>query len=219
MIKVYSLQKGIPILNAKFSEQYLRENGIVSTDHILSADLFLTQSTKLKSYKIINTIFPFKKRIVWTNEPRYNQTTDNFITDNQAIMNVYSGDVFLHNLHFLGSYHNDFSVDLGINIKNPPSQALTLKKLQEKKKFCIAVFSYRNPQTSKLIVNGKDIDLYTLRQDMASYFFEKNKTDIVGGKWPSNIKTHESSGFESGNQHWWVRKLDLLKDYKFNICL
>ena len=133
-------------------------------------------------------------------------------------MNVYSGNVFLNNLHFLGSYHYDFSNDLGINLRNPPAIPLTVEQLNAKKKFCVAVFAYRDPKKSELIINGTNVDLNARRQELAYFMYQRDKADIVGGNWPQFVQTKESSGFDNGHTTWWDRKINLLQDYKFNIC-
>lgn len=220
MIKVHPLKKGsITLFNNLFCTTYLQSKGIYITQNPLVADIFISQSTKNRRYSLSKLIFPLKRSMIWTNEPRYdvNQVLK-LKSEKERIMNVFSGDVFLHNLHFLGSYHNDFSTDLGINLKNPPGIPLTLKSLKQRKKFCAAIFSFRPPQFTNISIDNNNADLFASRQDLAMYMNKREKCNILGSKWPAEIKVNESSGFKAGNNTWWTTKLDLLKEYRFNLC-
>lgn len=217
MTKIYLLKRPFS-LNDRFSREYLKSNGIIYTKNLLEADVIVSKSSELSTYKLLKKLLFFKKFIVWSNEPRQDSVHKNLKDKRSIVMNVYSGDVFLHNLHFLGSYHNIFQFNLGIDLQSPPGVPLTPERLKEKTKFCVAVFAYRDPQKSELLINGKQTDLNGPRQDLAIFLNKINKADIVGGNWPQHMKIRESSGFESGGNNWWDTKIDLLKSYKFNIC-
>lgn len=219
MVRVYIVGRNAysPFVDS-FSKAYLKERGIGFTTNPVRADILLTVSAGLRGYKLAKKAMPFKKFITWTNEPRFDDVHTEFQKQNSITMNVYSGDVFMHNLHFLGSYHNVFSNNLGIDLQAPPGKPLTVQELQAKKKFCVAVFAYRDPKKSKLYINGKNVDLFARRQELAYFMYQRGKSDIVGGNWPDNVHIIESSGFEHGNNNWWDTKIELLKGYKFNIC-
>ena len=216
MIKLYSLQR---IFHFKFSlaRGYLRNHGIVYVSNPFKADVIVS-SGNTRKYNLARKLFFFKKFITWTNEPRQSTVYDNFNSGNEVVMNVYSGNVFFHNLHFLGSYYNVFNHGLGINLQAPPGESLTLKRLSEKQKFCIAVFGYRDPASTKLIIHNSNADLYARRQELASFLYQRHKADIVGSHWPASIQVIERSGYEARNKEWWTRKMDILRDYKFNLC-
>ncbi len=163
-------------------------------------------------------LMPFKKFITWTNEPRFDKTFEHFEDANCRIMNVYSGDVFFHNLNFLGSYHNNFAVDLGIDLKAPPGVPVTTDDFNRKNKFCICVFGYRDPASAALFYDGKNIDLFAKRQQLAIYLHDCGKTDIVGNNWPGDYTILEASGYENKETEWWTRKIALMKEYRYNIC-
>ncbi len=203
--------------NNQCAKEYLRSKNICYTKGLLNADVIVT-SGGIKMHHIGNFLSLFKKVITWTNEPRHSRIFYNFRRRNLATMNVYSGDVFLHNLHFLGSYHHNFLLNLGIDLHSPPGIPLTIQKLAEKKKFSIAIFAYRNPDKCKLLCHQKNLDLYVKRQELATFLYHHNKCDIVGNNWPEQINVLESSGAETGSKDWWDRKLTLMENYKFNIC-
>ncbi|RZK44544.1 MAG: hypothetical protein EOO61_03455 [Hymenobacter sp.] len=202
------------------SQVHLTAREVSITRNPFAADVFMSLSAGVRSYKILKRFFWFKKFVIWTNEPRFNQMESSFVDKNSVTMNVYSKNVFLHNLHFLGSYHYNFDVNLGIDLKHPPVVVLTEEELK-KRKFCVAVFAYQEPAKSAFYINGKNIDLYASRQELAHFLYRAGKIDIVGNNWPAEIKVLESSGF-SGNlgakTEWWDVKLALLQNYKFNIC-
>ena len=223
MIKIFFINRNIfsPFTD-DFSQKYFLNRGLVFTKNPFKADLFVSLSASIRSYRIYKFIFWFKKFIVWTNEPRFDYSERDYIDNNSVAMNVYTKNVFLHNLHFLGSYHCNFYVNLGINLWQPPYVTLTAEKLRNKK-FCIAVFTYQEPEESAFFINSKNIDLYALRQNLACFLHDAGKADIVGSNWPDKISVLENSGFESGNlpakSEWWDIKIELLKNYKFNICI
>ncbi|MCW3089474.1 MAG: hypothetical protein JWP81_543 [Ferruginibacter sp.] len=217
MIKIFLLNY-IFQFRDRFSWEYLKSKEIVFTNSPLSADIIISTSSLPNKYKIARKIFFFKKFMVSTIEPRHDLECKKFRTKKQIIMNIYSGDAFLHNLHFLGSYYNGFARNLGIDLASPPGRPLTTATLAEKKKFCLAAFAYRDPEKSKLIINGKNVDLFAHRQDLARFFNKRNKCDIIGHNWPADVKILESSGSAGGYDNWWDRKLELLGGYRFNIC-
>jgi len=219
MIKIYDLKKNsFFLLKDSFSRKYLKSKGIVPVNNPLQADVLISPSSYFKSYKVAKLMLPHKKYMIWCNEPRFDYTTEGFVNDKRIIMNVYSGDVFLHNLHFLGSYHSNFANNLGIDMYTMPGYPLTVERLARKQKFCVAIFSYQKPKSSKLMFDDQNIDLRMVRQRLALYMYQREKMDIVGGNWPVNVDVYESSGFDSGNMDWWTTKMDLLKNYRFNLC-
>jgi len=218
MVKIYAVNSGSQPFKDGFSFEYLKSKGVEYTGNPFTADILLAATPDVKRAKIFRWLFPFKKMAYWTNEPRFNTTTDHFDTSRSCTMNVYSGNVFLHNLHFLGSYHYDFENDLGIDLASPPGAPLTMESLAAKTKFCAALYVYKEPESSRLFIDGKDISLNGARQNLAAFLYEQNKADIFGSGWPEEIKVQEESGFDAGGKTWWVRKMEVLQDYRFNIC-
>ncbi|WP_282112659.1 glycosyltransferase family 10 domain-containing protein [Maribacter stanieri] len=216
-MRIYSINKTYKPFTDKVSLNYLQSKGITYTSKILTSDILLSSSTNSKIFKIFKILFFWKKFLVYTNEPREDYSFNNFEKKNLIIMNVYSGNVFFNNLHFLGSYHYDFTNNLGIPFNKNQIQNKTSN--YQKEKNCAAIFGYKNPNQSTLFKNNEDISLNAYRQNLAIFLNSKGKCDIIGGGWPNTIEVIEESGFESGGQTWWDRKISLLKNYKFNICI
>ncbi|CAN0601571.1 unnamed protein product, partial [Ectocarpus sp. 12 AP-2014] len=213
-MKIYSINKTYKPFTDTNSIEYLHSKGISYTNNIISAEVILSPSTKSKKFKFLKFFFYWKKFLIYTNEPREDLNFETFIKKKLTIMNVYSGNVFFNNLHFLGSYHFDQTNNLGIKLNT-----LINSNNNFYKKNCIAVFQYKDPVESKLLNGKKDLSLNAYRQNLAIYLNSKGKCDIAGSNWPDNVNVIEESGFESGGQTWWDRKIRLLQNYKFNICI
>src|ERR1700742_2853840 len=112
MIKIIWMSKEIDRFTDDISIEYLRNNGIEFTDKFYKADILLSM-TQGRRHKILSKIWFAKKKLVWTNEPYFDTTYSDFMQKKRLVMNVYSGNVFLNNLHFLGSYHYNSSNNLG----------------------------------------------------------------------------------------------------------
>ncbi|WP_407430553.1 glycosyltransferase family 10 domain-containing protein [Arcticibacter sp.] len=220
MIKVCWITKGPSnYLTDEFSVSYLKSKDIGYTNNLLAADILLAPSQLSRRFKLLHSLLFFKKKIVWTNEPAFDRTFENFRSKGKTVMNAYSGNVFMHNLHFLGSYHYDFDNDLGINLHDPPSKLMTINDLKKKNQKCLCVYGYRNPEEASIIYQEGEISLNEARQDAAQFLYDKGMADIMGKGWPKGIQIIEQSGYDSGENKWWIRKIDMLKKYKFNICL
>lgn len=65
-------------------------------------------------------LFLPKQVIVRTHEPSFDTSAELRVPawpgEPVLVCNVFTGHVFWHNLHFLGSYHYDSSVDLGLDL-------------------------------------------------------------------------------------------------------
>lgn len=219
MIKLFALNKKYkPFFDNEFSKKIFVSKGIIYTKNIFKADVLICPSKFGYAFKLGKILIWFGKKIlVWTNEPRIDTTFKNFKKRNLYVMNVYSKDVFYTNTHFLGSYHY-FPNDLGINLDNLLKNASSYLGF-EQRKFCVALFEYKNPIDSRVFYNNKDISLNKVRQDLAIYFYKKGDCDILGSSWPKEIKITEESGYNIGVNNWWDRKMQILKNYKFNICI
>ncbi len=187
------------------------------------SDVIMAHSYK----KLLPYIFryPTKKFLVWTNEPRYDTFFRNEIKlplgfPMIKIMNVYSKDVFWNNLHFLGSYHFDNINNLGIDI-NSELPNISLEQLESfnKKNKIAALFTYTLEQKTKLMKGGINIDLSRQRCEIAMAGYLRKQVDLYGNKWPANYALDNSGfGFEK-QRPWWIEKMEILKGYKFNLCL
>jgi hypothetical protein len=134
-------------------------------------------------------------------------------------MNVYTGDVFWHNFHFLGSYHYDISGGLEVDI-HTPLRPLSSKDLAPTDKRRVAAFvTYRLDRDTSCVIDGMNRDLEVTRSSYAMALYEAGLCDIYGGNWPQGV-SREDSGFSSTEATipWWVRKLSVLAGYRYNLC-
>lgn len=192
------------------------------TENISEADVVVAHNYKNLLLSILR--HPKKKFLVWTNEPRFDTTFKSEIKlplgfPEIHIMNVYGGEVFWHNLHFLSSYHFDNTNDLGMDI-NKPLEHLTREQLKSsgKKNKIAALFTNTISLKNSLIKDGTNIDLSTKRCQYAIAGHKRSLLHIYGNKWPNGYALDNSGyGFEK-QRPWWIEKLEILKGYKFNLC-
>lgn len=168
---------------------------------------------------------PWSKVIIWTNEPRNSASVAPRLKPlgcfpDIRVMNVFTGDVFWHNLHFLGSYHFDTTNSLGIDL-NAVLEPYAESDAAARKPSSCALFTYRLDRNMSFLVNGTDRDLEVKRATYALALYRRNLCDLYGRNWPSDVRVSENSGYgnESKQTPWWTRKLELLKRYRFNLCL
>ncbi|MEO0732141.1 MAG: glycosyltransferase family 10, partial [Bacteroidota bacterium] len=182
----------------------------------------MTRNTELA--RKASLLFPFKTIMVWSNEPRYDRSEHAIMRGKLGqrihIFNVFTGDVFWHNLHFLSSYHFIHTNDLGmLRGRQLSADAVVAAKPFGERKMAIGIFGYRE-QTAYPIA-GKDRDLNQLRQDIARTGRQRGCCDVMGQGWPADIAL-EATGYENedtNNAPWWVRKLEVIQHYCFNIAL
>ena len=200
--------------------------GIRFVEKAAQAEVIVSHSSRtLLPYRVL---FPWKRFLVWTNEPRFDRNlhTPLSVVDLSRVdvMNVFTGNIFWNNLHFLGSYHFNSDVDLGIDLSKP----LALLRREDvhgfEKKSAVAFFCYRGHRDTSFIKDGVDIDLERVRIQIALTGKKRGLADIIGKDWPAGL-TLENSGFgcevqrEGRAVSWWDRKMEMLKAYHFNICL
>lgn len=203
--------------------QILSKHNCVITPKIKNADVVVAHNHKHLLPHMI--LYPKKRYLVWTNEPRFdtnfaNEFTLPFSYANSSIMNVYGNDVFWNNLHFLGSYHFDNRNNLGIDIWNSVPR-LTREKsvISVKKNKVAALFTNTLGPKTILTRDGINIDLKRKRCLYAMYGNSRNILDIYGSNWPNGIAVANTGyGFEKQNP-WWVDKIETLKHYRFNLCM
>ncbi|WP_158308613.1 glycosyltransferase family 10 domain-containing protein [Christiangramia forsetii] len=118
-------------------------------------------------------------------------------------MNIYTGDVFVNNVTYQEK-----------RFKNNSKLDLLNRDFEISNKKVAALMSYYNGgKTSKVIVDGNNIDLIRKRSDIAQYLLSENMIDIYGQGWPKSISI-EDSRFTDRHS----RKKDILKNFNFNLC-
>lgn len=156
--------------------------------------------------------------LIWTNEPRHSRTTRASVSvpalgARIEFMNVFGGDVFWHNLHFLGGFHANVWADIGIGIQQKLPRLSTIASGRERK--CVAVFSYRLDSRTSWVISGNDVDLVRTRSQCALAGHERDLCDVYGRGWPGRMAREDS-----WHCHGWAgRKLDILRRYRFSIAL
>lgn len=222
-MKIYlATQMGYTPFTESHSLRILGDFKWCITKKISDADIIIAHNHK-KLFPIILR-FPKKMFLVWTNEPRYDTTFKNEIKlpfgfPNIQIMNVFGEEVFWHNLHFLSSYHFANANNLGIDI-NKSMSLLTKEKFNtlHKKNKIAALFTNTTHLNNRLIKNGTNIDLSQKRCQYALSGHQRKLLDIYGNKWPNGYALDNSGfGFEK-HRPWWIEKLEILSNYKFNLC-
>lgn len=187
---------------------------------IFSSDFIVVRN--VTNAKRVNLFFPWKKILVWTHEPRYDVETRlrlrGLFGYSIYVFNVYTGNVFWHNRHFLGSYHYDDFTDMGLKrghyLNFNRNQRLSEFK---DKRLCVGVFAKKSKDYAQCHINGKNIDLTDFRQNLAKHGFASGDCDVVGSGWCGSAK--EESGFSgSDDDAWWIRKIELLRNYRFNLA-
>ncbi len=169
--------------------------------------------------------YPRKRFLYYSNEPRHSalmQKQYQAIPMFPAIeiMNAFTGDVFWNNFHFLGSYHFDTSNSLDIDLHRPLAPLSKAGARRRRRKTAATFFTYR-PTSKSLVVDGIDRNLEVVRRTYALVLNQAGLCDIYGDGWPDGI-SQESSGFQSSHPshlNWWTRKLQVLSDYRYNLCL
>lgn len=103
----------------------LADNGIMEAGSLLAADVIVGET--IRQLNRVKMFFPWKRYLLWTNEPRYSvggidyKARATWRRGGIRIMDVFTGDVFWNNLHFLGAYHYLDEVDLGLDLHALPT--------------------------------------------------------------------------------------------------
>ncbi len=191
-----------------FSRDYLSAHGIIVTNNPKQADLYVRREFPGKKLRLRLALqFPQKPILVWTQEPRMDTNVTKkhsvFGVPDVHIMNNYTGDIRLSNCSIEQPMYPWES-------ENEKKEALELKN----RKIAYIATYVPNTERNQLIVNGKNIDLTEYRQNLALYGHNKEMVDIYGKGWPNGISLEDSRAGK-----WHDRKIKLLQNYDFNICL
>jgi hypothetical protein len=217
-----------PMHGSPFSHRVAREQmeakGIRFVTNAAQAQVIVSHNIKtLMPYRFA---FPWKRFLIWTNEPRYDtcfSSPHSFLgLGRTSVMNVYTGNVFWNNLHFLGSYHFNPEVNLGIDVNNTLPLVTPSYIENYQRKATAAFFSFRGTETA-CIKDGLNIDLEQTRIRCALAGKRRGILDIYGKNWPTGMSS-ENSGYgvavnNLAHSNWWDRKIELLGNYHFNLCL
>ncbi|CAD5911484.1 tetratricopeptide repeat protein [Planktothrix agardhii] len=215
IIKIFQADPGLYSMLNRLSSGYqkqvfsrLQEQGIEVTEDQTEADIIISQYIVLlesfaRQYK------QQKKYLLYTEEPRFDLNFESKVNIDGVeinIMNIYTGDVFVNNYHLCIWRGNVFS---------QPLQFFTDDDFGRPKHRKIVALMSKNPVAgfTTLVREGKSIDLYNLRNQIALEGHQLGKVDIYGNGWEIGITIENSRDGD-----WTTRKFEILQDYHFNLC-
>jgi hypothetical protein len=141
-----------------------------------------------------------KKYLLWTDEPRFDL---HFIP---IVQYPLLPKVHIFNV-FTGAYINNYRWLRAINLQ-------PLMDFEFKHRRVVTVMLYRkNAQEWSLKYNGKELDLYHLRNTIALEGHSAGIMDIYGKGWPEGVALGQSREGE-----WRQKKQEILQDYHFNLA-
>ena len=193
--------------NSYFVIEQLKNHYIEFTHNPEKADLIIADNLKvleLFGYKYQQS----KKYLLYTEEPRFDINFSKKISLNQInihIMNIYTQDVFI----------NNYTCCIWHQRVEAVNQSLPLLKEtdfnRKKRKKVVTLITKKHNAT--LLREGKNIDLNTLRCEIALIGYYLGRVDIYGQGWEEGVSLEDSRDGD-----WTIRKFEILQDYHFNLC-
>lgn len=214
MIKLFRLDSMVYTPFSKEEEeanQYFRDRDIKFVDSIAQADLLVARKypSRRVLFKIKLKYRGSKPILIWTHEPRYNtvfetQTSPTILRPAMHIMNLYTGGVYLTNYHYGRVFkHRVARIENCDRLNSLPNRPVAFLGTYVK-----------NPHKHSLKKKDQELNLTELRQNLAVLGRQRGLVDIYGKRWPEDISRENSRG-----EGWIDKKLDILADYKLNLCL
>lgn len=199
-------------------EQYLTKAGITRADNSRDCDFYVRQRYPVSWKSEAKHLLKYgssKPILVWTHEPRFCVLSSSHISASKfrpkvLIMNVYTKNVFLNNVSLYGWA-------IGGERINHIDISTAIEARSKHKQICVLTGYVNNPDDSRLIMDGEDIDLIQYRQNLSLQGYKMGQVDIYGRYWPNNIAKEVSRGH--GFANWHGRKIEILQDYAINICI
>jgi alpha(1,3/1,4) fucosyltransferase len=193
-----------------FGKSHLNSCDFNIVDRVQDADVligkFFPSKNLLRGIKFRNRYGNKTPVLIWSCEPR-----DNLETGKNLIhRDLFYPDIHLMNMYVGGVCRTPVSY-YGFHAQ--PTHYMTESELNGKQKLVVSVMVYIDVDTS-FVFEDKNIDLKYPRQQITIYGHQKNLVDIYGNGWPSGI----SKGYSGHQPKWEDDKLEILKNYKFNIC-
>lgn len=211
-LKLYP-RDGMEFTVFEWGREFLSKHGIQLADNGDDFDLYVCSRmprlniARKARYRLSNV--KYKPILLWTHEPRYSTTVESILKGGLLfpdvhVMNVYTGNIYLNNYTIYGHY-----IDAPLNYID----TTTLKHGTGRPVVSLAGY-LRQPAQRRLVVHGKDIDLSAYRQELLLRGYDRGIVDIYGKDWPNDIALEES-----GQGDVYQRKYDILRPYRFNICI
>lgn len=188
---------------------YFRTRNITLVNHG-PCELFLARNESISWRRILLERFRRGLRaplLIWTHEPRFNTRFVRTLPPSGAwprrhFMNVYTGDVHIHNVGMFG-----WAFPHPLQPLDPAAGfAFRHRRMA-------AILTHRTSAADRLIYDGRDIDLNLLRCRLAAEGHSCGCVDIYGEGWPSGVARELS---REGN--WHERKIEILSEYHFNLA-
>jgi len=194
---------------------WLRDQGIVLTGSPISADLFIASRYPFPKRRArwLLRILRWKPVLIWTDEPRFATWFEPVVPARAGlpslhVMNIYTGDVLLSNTTCAG---------WTIHRRLDTFEEQALPNDFNRGRQVVALATYRRNFAAQRLIGpqGNDIDLVIPRQNLILAGYRMGMVDIYGRNWPKGVQTvGESRGGE-----WYKTKVDIMRRYRFNICL
>ena len=199
-----------------FKSNELDKYNIQTTNYIYKSTHIFCYN--LKYLILASILFPFKKIVLYQEELTICKLRKINFFRKICVISGYTGDIYFNNYHFLGSYLSNESSNIGIdlNFKLNKSHLANEEKFNLKKQI-IFISKFQ-----KSIKNNKKKNIYSLadlrykRQKLAIKFMESGFGYVHGHGWKNSYKTPDS--WQNGNKDWYKDKLEILKDFRFNLC-
>jgi Glycosyltransferase family 10 (fucosyltransferase) C-term len=193
----------------------LRQEGILPTENPWNCNLLVTERYPLARRAVLSASklsALIKPILVWTHEPRYCQIFTRTVerpelTFRVHVMNVYTGDLFLNNYSFY-SWAIQYPK---LHIRDVVASA----ELRKHKIAALMKYVDRAAAGTALIKDNENLDLIPLRQEIALAGHARNLVDIYGRGWPGGM----SKGSSNGRDDWHKSKVEILRSYRFNLCM
>ena len=194
--------------------EWFSDRGIRMTNTPFLADIFVMSKYPRISRiaRIFLRVFRWKPALIWTDEPRNIRCLSNSIPPQHGIprlhiMSVYTGDIFVTNYAVYG---------WAIHQRLPEIVASEVPETFNNGRCAVAIATYRGDPFRQRFVDddGRDIDLVIARQELILAGHKMGLVDVFGRGWPDGIASGESRGGA-----WYESKLEIMRNYNFNICL
>lgn len=210
-----------PLFKDENFKKNLKSRGFIEKKNPFFAKIIICRNIKIAKKAAL--LFPFKKIIVHQTELFIDTTKTkiNYFFGIKPIyvINGFNKGIFFNNFHFLCSYIYDDECDLGMK----KGELISLSSIFNKDQFDAAktvIFIGQKKPVDTINRSNLElgIDLNILRQDIGEYAYARGVGDVIGNGW-NEISADKNSGFDAGNENWWDSKLEILKNYRYNIAL
>jgi len=191
-------------------EKRFNEVGISIAENLNSADVVISaQLNPLLNIPVSSS----QKRLVWTNEARWSSEIEHkiYYKDQEIhIMNAHNESVFLDPFHYLWTAKYKHI---------PPISLSDYKDRLQKSSKPIFMMASNHGDGKDFIINGKNIDLYRHRYDLAKFCWMYGYCDIYGSGWPDHVSCNDKGRGKREWNSWEEEKLSISNRYLYNICI